>query len=105
MPTRWIVMWIVLAVILLVAVAPLVSALTAGWIAAANGCALDEGSVHSCIVNGKDIGQTLYTFGVMGWLMLATIPLGGLAVLIWLVVAAIMLAAGRRKALPPSARP
>ncbi len=103
MQTKWIVMWIVLAVILIVTVAPLVSALTAGWIASANGCALDEGSVHPCLVNGTDIGETLYTFGVLGWLMLATIPLGALGVLVWVIVAVIMLASGKRKAAQPPA--
>ena len=101
MRTRWIVMWIVLAAILLIAVAPIISVIVAGWIANANGCALNEGSINPCVVNGTDIGGTLYTLGVMGWLMLATIPLGGLALLVWLIVAAIMRAADLRKAVPP----
>jgi hypothetical protein len=35
---------------------------------------------------GTDIGGLLYFLGMMGWFMLATIPLGAMAVLAWLVV-------------------
>ena len=52
------------------------SVITCGWIANAHGCKVDEGSVHPCIINGKDYGQLLYTLGVLGWLMLALSPLG-----------------------------
>ena len=82
----WWVYWIVLAIILLVALAPVISVIVAGSIADANGCALDEGSVHPCVVNGVDIGATLYALGVMGWFMLASIPLGAGALLLWAVV-------------------
>ncbi len=102
MQKRWIVMWIALAVIVIVTVAPIVSVIIAGSIANANGCALNEGSVNPCIVGGKDIGETLYTLGVMGWLMLATIPLGGIALLTWLIVAVVMRNADRRKVTPPT---
>jgi hypothetical protein len=47
---------------------------------------VDEGSVHPCIINGKDYGQLLYTLGVLGWLMLVTIPGGVFAFGIWLIV-------------------
>ena len=74
--------------ILLIAALPLIGVAIAGEIAAANGCQLDEGSAHPCIVNGRDIGGTLYSLGVLGWLMIATIPLGlGLAAVYILFVA------------------
>jgi len=57
-----------------------------GLIANAHGCRVDEGSVHPCLINGKDYGQLLYTLGVMGWLMLVTIPGGAVAFIIWLVI-------------------
>jgi len=82
----WWLYWIVLAIILLVALAPVLSVLVAGAIADANGCTLNEGSVNPCVVNGEDIGPTLYALGVMGWFMLATIPLGAGALLLWAVV-------------------
>ncbi|WP_055047069.1 hypothetical protein [Devosia sp. A16] len=99
----WWVYWIVLAIILLVALAPVFSVMVAGSIAEANGCALDEGSVHPCIVNGEDIGSTLYTLGVMGWFMLATIPLGAGALLLWAVVLIVhRLYWGRKREATPS---
>ena len=47
-----------------------------------------------CIVNGNDMGEQLYSMGVMGWFMLVTIPTGLIALavygvillIIWLVV-------------------
>ena len=73
---------LIVFVILLLAALPLISVAVAGEIATANGCDLDEGSVHPCVVNGQDIGETLYTLGMMGWFMLVSIPVGiGLAVL------------------------
>lgn len=82
----WWIYWLALALIVVFALLPVASTATAGWIAEANGCALDEGSIHPCIINGVDWGRDLYTFGVLGWLMLATLPLGGAALLVWLVV-------------------
>ena len=35
--------------------------MTCAWIANSHGCKVDEGSVHPCIINGKDYGQLLYT--------------------------------------------
>ncbi len=101
MRLRWIVMAIVLVVILCVIAAPIISVVIAGSIADAHGCVLNEGSINPCIVDGKDMGQTLYTMGMMGWLMIATIPAGGVALIIWLVVLVIMLANRRRRAAPP----
>jgi hypothetical protein len=76
---------LVILFILVLAISPLLSAMLAGTIANNYGCDLDEGSVHPCIVNGNDIGDTLYTLGVLGWLALGTIPLGLIAISIYLV--------------------
>src|SRR5437763_6050983 len=59
----WILYWIVLFVIVLVALAPVGSVVACGLIANAHGCRVDEGSVHPCMINGKDYGQLLYTLG------------------------------------------
>ena len=82
----WIPYWIVLVLIMLVALAPVFSVMACGFIANAFGCRVDEGSVHPCIINGIDYGQLLYTLGVLGWLMLGTIPGGAIAFVIWLLV-------------------
>jgi hypothetical protein len=77
---------LVIFFILLLAFSPFIGAMAAGTIANAYGCQLDEGSIHPCMVNGRDIGQTLYTFGVLGWLGLATIPIGLVVLGIYLVI-------------------
>jgi hypothetical protein len=82
----WIFYWIVLVLIVLFAFAPIGSVMTCALIANSHGCKVDEGSVHPCIINGKDYGQLLYTLGVLGWLMLVTIPGGVFAFGIWLIV-------------------
>ena len=55
-------------------------------IANAYGCKVDEGSMHPCIINGQDYGQLLYTLGVLGWLMLVTLPAGLFAFVVWLII-------------------
>src|SRR3954452_5119611 len=82
----WTIYWIVLGLIALITVAPIASVMTCGVIANANGCRVDEGSVHPCVINGKDYGELLYTLGVMGWFMLITIPAGMVAFAAWLII-------------------
>ena len=89
---------IVLVLIVLVALAPVGSVVACGLIANAHGCRVDEGSVHPCMINGRDYGQVLYTLGVMGWLMLVTLPVGALAFVLWLVVLIIHRTNWRRRA-------
>lgn len=80
----WWAYWLFLGVIALFAFAPVISVLIAGWVAESNGCALNEGSINSCMVGGSDMGPMLYSLFVLGWFMLATIPLGGAAFFVWL---------------------
>ncbi len=94
----WVVYWIVLALIGLVALSPIGSVAVCGWIANSRGCKVDEGSVHPCVINGKDYGHLLYTLGVLGWLMLLTLPAGMLAGALWLVVLMIHRARWRKAA-------
>jgi len=82
----WIVYCIALVLIILVALAPVGSVVACGLIANANRCKVDEGSVHPCIINGQDYGQLLYTLGVLGWLMLLSLPGGLFAFVIWLII-------------------
>jgi uncharacterized membrane protein YhaH (DUF805 family) len=83
---RWWVYWLLLAMILFVMISPIIPVSIAENTARAHGCALNEGSATPCIVDGRDIGQDLYTMGMMGWLFLATAPFGVLALIVWLVV-------------------
>jgi hypothetical protein len=63
--------------------APLVLALTAGWLGESLGCRVDEGSVHPCRLVGLEIGDLLHQVGTLGWLALVTLPLGLVGLVIW----------------------
>lgn len=76
--------FVVLALIAVAALSPLISVLIASGIANAAGCQLDEGGAHPCLIGGTDWGDALLTMFVLGWLMLATLPLGALAFIGWL---------------------
>lgn len=89
---------LILIPILLWTIWPVLLVATAGAIASANGCELNEAVINSCIVNGSEMGQTLYSMGVMGWFMLVTIPTGLLALLIFLLLLLVEWIVGRRKA-------
>jgi hypothetical protein len=97
----WAVYWLVFAILVVLTIWPVISVLVASSIAEANGCALDEGSVHPCLVTGADWGEALYAMGVLGWLMLATLPLGGGALLVWLIILLIHRIAWRRRKTMP----
>lgn len=94
----WLIYWIVLFLIAAVALAPIASVVVCGWIANTHGCRVDEGSVHPCVINGHDYGQLLYTMGVLGWLMLVTLPAGALGFGVWLVVLLLHRLSWRRRA-------
>ncbi|WP_299042792.1 hypothetical protein [uncultured Tateyamaria sp.] len=66
---------------LLICAAPLVSAAIAGTVAHAYDCTLHEGFVTPCVIGGVDWGGTLYAMGVMGWLLLITVPAGAVILL------------------------
>jgi len=75
-------------IIMLWMFSPFIPVFIASAIASHYGARLDEGGAHPCIVNGKDIGETLYTMGVMGWYGLLTFPSGILAFIIFTVTIA-----------------
>src|SRR5438046_10036680 len=97
----WLIYLILLFGIFAVALAPVGSVVAGGWIANSHGCKVDEGSVHPCMIGGKDYGQLLYTLGVLGWLMLITLPGGVFAFIIWLIVLILHRANWRRRAASP----
>jgi hypothetical protein len=65
---------------------PLVPVMFAGIVATSCGCKVDEGSVHPCIVLGKDIGELLYGMSMMGWFAIGTFPSGMIALAIFSVI-------------------
>jgi hypothetical protein len=104
----WIVYWIFLVLIVVFAFAPVGSVMACAWIANTHGCKVDEGSVHPCVIGGKDYGHLLYSLGVLGWLMLVTLPAGLFAFVFWLIVLILHRATWQRRFvadLPPIPRP
>ena len=75
------ILYICLTVVLLVCLAPVLLAVAAGVTASIAGCALDEGSVHPCLIAGADWGDVLYTGMMMAWFGLITLPFAGVAVI------------------------
>lgn len=73
-------------IIVLFGVAPLVGVVVAEAIASANGCTLNEGTQSVCMIAGSDWGGALYFIFVLTWFLLATLPLAGGALIVWLVV-------------------
>jgi len=78
-----------LAVIVLFALTPLISLIVGGSIAAVLGCQLDEGNVYPCPFMGIDLGETLYVMTVAMWFSMFTLPLGAIALAIWLIVTSV----------------
>jgi len=102
----WLWYFLALFVILAFAFAPIGSVMLCGAIANAYACKVDEGSVHPCIINGHDYGHLLYTLGVLGWLMLVTLPVGLFAFVVWLIVVMLHRERWRKRVsagVPPSA--
>ena len=93
---------VALVVIVLFAAAPVLSVYFTYLVADAHGCTVNEASIHPCLVMGGDWGGLLYFTGMMGWFMLATIPLGGGALIVWFVILLIHYFAWRRGQKAPS---
>ena len=70
---------------------PVLSVVAASSIASMQGCSLNEGNPQPCSLAGIDISGLLYSMGVNGWYGVATVPIGALALLIWLLIAIEML--------------
>jgi len=82
------VLWFALALgaIVLLAAAPELSVFLASGIYDALGCPLNG---EACRFMGVDIGGALAEMFVFGWLAIDTVPLGAVALLIWLLAAVI----------------
>ncbi|MCW0058537.1 hypothetical protein [Burkholderia pseudomallei] len=74
-----------LAAILVIALFPVLSVAAAGIVADAAGCELNEAAAHPCLIGGVDFGEMLYAMGVLGWLMLGSLPVGGVLLMGWAI--------------------
>lgn len=69
---------------------PLILTIIAGATAHVLGCKLDEGSVHPCFLIGLNIGDVLYTMGMMFWFFFITGPLVAAVVALWVLIEVIL---------------
>jgi hypothetical protein len=90
---------LILLAIAFIAFWPCLMLAAMSFVASLGDCTVNEGAPSPCVIGGRDVGQALYTLGVLGWFMLATIPIGlGLfAVYLVVVLVAIGLRARRRR--------
>lgn len=89
---------ILAALVLLACLAPIAAVTYVAIMAQTYGCVVHEGFVNPCVVDGVDIGQRLYTLGMMGWLLLVTLPAFVATALIWIVVETVRWIVRRRVA-------
>jgi hypothetical protein len=87
-----------MVILVLVALSPLFSMIAAGLVASIYGCPLDLASVKPCVVGGQDIGHGLFTLGMMGWFLFATLPAFLALSALWIVVELVRWAGARRSA-------
>lgn len=87
-----------MALALLACLSPLLSMAAADIVANIYGCKLDLTGAHPCMVGGSDIGHTLLTLGMMGYFLMATLPIAAGVVATWVIVEVIAWAARRRAA-------
>ena len=78
--------FIILALVTLVAWAPAFSVLFTMAVAGARGCHVSEATVLPCPSPFGDLGELLTATGMMGWLMLATMPFMAATALAWAVL-------------------
>jgi len=86
-----------LVLILLFSLGPALVAVGSQFIAEAFGCQMDMHRVIPCLIAGKDYGQTFYDYGFAIWYSYVTLPIGGVMLAIWAVVAAIAFVVGLRR--------
>jgi len=81
MPVRrgWLVFWAVFTLW------PLLPALLGILLATLLGCPVNLNALEPCSVNGSNWGVALSNLYGCGWLLLGSVPLGGLAAVVWAV--------------------
>ena len=94
-------LWLSLLGLFLFTAGPILVALTAGLVAVALGCQLDEGNIHACPLLGIDLGGVLYFFGIMMfWVGFFTFPIAAIGFLVWLGFAVVLLVRRLRRSEP-----
>jgi hypothetical protein len=75
-----------LAVVTVIVWLPFAGLVASIYLGSALHCAVDEASVHPCMFLGTDIGPTLYSGFVGGWLVLVTAPLMLVTAIAWIAL-------------------
>jgi hypothetical protein len=81
---------VLLVLILIFTLWPTVISMGAEWYGRWHGCEVEFTRAIPCIVNGEDQGQWIYETQQWAYLSLYTIPVGGMLLLGWLVLAVIV---------------
>ena len=81
---------ILLVLILVFALLPTAISMGAEWFGQLFGCETDFNRAIPCTINGAEWGQTIYELQILAYLSLFTIPIGEVALAIWLVAAVIV---------------
>lgn len=89
---------VLMVILVLACLAPLFSMLVAQLIGDHYGCTVGIDSINPCMVDGKDIGETLTTLGAMGYFLFVTLPVLYALVPLWIVVELIAWIRRRRAA-------
>jgi hypothetical protein len=85
-PFPWLRHALILSGILFATALPYLISALALLIGKSTGCDLDGFAVEPCLIAGADWGGFLRNAYGFGWMILATLPLGGGAFLAWLVI-------------------
>jgi hypothetical protein len=94
---RRLMIWALVAIVLLAAV-PVLMFLTVLVLDPILDCGVDEGDKPPCVLFGYDFGGPFYATGVIsGWTAVATVPLAGVLLVVWLVVLIVLLLLRRRR--------
>jgi len=80
-----------LLAIVLFTLSPMICVLLSNFIASYGHCSVDEAGIQPCVIYGVDMGRTLSYMGMMGWLMLVTLPSGLYSLAGWFIALVIHL--------------
>ena len=81
---------ILLVLILIFTLSPTAISIGAEWYGRWHGCEVEFTRAIPCVINGEDQGQWIYETQQWAYLSLYTIPVGGMLLLGWLVLAVIV---------------
>lgn len=76
----------VMSLALLACLSPLLSMAVAEILGQIHGCKVDFVSTQPCVAGGEDISGTLRTLGMMGYFLMATLPVAAGVVATWIIV-------------------